>query len=133
MRFDVWASDFYQIAFSDVHLANRSSFPMRKKQIYRACKKSSKCRDERMLLLSSAAKRRVGCAALRVGSKRPGQGLRPLVWRRRDVPSALESTCLGILCFTTWPTAPATATLQHCSLQVRIHGMVRAKCAALGL
>ena len=72
-----------------------------------AWRNSSKRRDQPVLLWSSAVKRRAGCAPLRVGPKPPSQGWLPLVWRQRDVPSALESTCLRVLCFTIWLAAAA--------------------------
>ena len=73
-RFEFWASDFDPIGFSDVNLPNRNSRPMRKNQVYFACRNSGKRRDRRLLLWSGAAKRRAGCAALRGGTKRPSQG-----------------------------------------------------------
>jgi len=116
MRFRFWASDFDPIAFSAVQFANRNSLPMRKNRIYCACRDSSKrrdqllllslpmrknriycaCRDsskrrdQLLLLWSGAAKRRAECAALLVGPKRPSPRWLPLVWRQRDMPSALR-------------------------------------------
>ena len=63
------------------------------------------------------------------------------------MPSAPESTCLGILCFTMWlaaaaalavtaaaaAVAVAAVAVQQCRLRVRIPGEVRAKCASLVL
>jgi len=52
------------------------------------------------------------------------------------VARALESSCLGILCFKmclTAAAAAAAAAVQQCSLRVRIHGEARAECASLGL
>ena len=103
-----------------MNLADRNSLPTRKNQIYCACRNSSKRRDQRLLLWSGAAKRRAGCAALRVGPKRPSQRWLPLVWRRRDVPSAIVSTCLWYVVF-----HKVTGCCCCCcctSLRVRFHG-----------
>ena len=53
-----------------VELANRNSLPMRKNQIYRVYRDSSKRRVQLLFLWFGAVMRRAGCTALRVGPKR---------------------------------------------------------------
>ena len=58
LKRDFCASDFDTIAFSYVSLRIETVFPREKKQIYRACRDSSKRRNQLLLLWSGAAKRR---------------------------------------------------------------------------
>lgn len=112
--------------------SKKDSLPMRKKRIHYVCKYSSKRRDQ-LLLWSGASKRRAECDALGVEHQASEPTLTASVWRRRDMPSALESTCLGILYFDTRKhPSPARSDCCCCSLRVRTHGEARAECASLG-
>ena len=82
-----------------MEFANRNSLPIRKNRIYCACR-DSRANAETNCCCCGLAPRIDAPSALHCAL---GPGVRahclPLVWRRRDVPSVLESTSPGILCF----------------------------------
>ena len=101
--FFFWASDFDQLAFSAVKFANRREQSFLCETIGDLCvRRFSSIRPRpTVVVVWRREKRHAERSSLGVGPKRPSPCWLPLVWRRRDVPSALESTCLG--CFVCWP------------------------------
>ena len=63
----------FQLSTTQIETAVCLLVSMRKTRVFCARTGSSKRRDQLLLLWSGAATRRAGCAALRVGPKRPSQ------------------------------------------------------------
>ena len=60
--------------------------------------------------------RRVHCTARRIQASEPTLTV-PLVWRQRDVSSALESTCLGAFMFHNVPETAAAVVYEYVSTE----------------